>query len=84
MIDEFQNTLKILKDKKALLIDQLAKATDNNEYNEILNNIFIIDSKSKDYYKLVNKNNKKRENGIENDEKVDTINKKKIIIKNIF
>ena len=54
MIDEFKKTLKLLSDRKNTLFDKISSANNQEEINQILNNIFEIDRKIKEYYQYIN------------------------------
>ena len=49
MIEEFKKTLKLLTDRKNTLMDKISSANNQEEINQILNNIYEIDKKIKEY-----------------------------------
>ena len=54
MIDEFKKTLKLLSDRKNTLMDKISSANNQEEINQILNNIYEIDKKIKEYDQYIN------------------------------
>jgi hypothetical protein len=54
MIDEFKKTLKLLSDRKNILFDIISTENNQEEINQILNNIYEIDKKIKEYDQYIN------------------------------